>query len=160
VRRFGGDDHGTGRLDRLGGLVGRAPLLAVAFMFGALSLAGMPPMSGFVAKLLLIRAAIDEASYVVAGIVTLVGLLTLLAMLRVWNAVFWGHEGEATWSDEDDDGQPRRMRFGLVAPALALAVLSLLLGIAAQPLVAAADTAAAVLLDPARYAATVAGRLP
>lgn len=151
--------YGTGRLDRLGGLVGRAPMLAVAFMLGALSLAGMPPMSGFVAKLLLIRAAVGEASYLVAGVVALVGLLTLLAMLRVWNAVFWGHEGEATWTEEEEFPGRRRTRVGLVAPALGLAVLSLLLGVAAQPLLTAVDTAAAVLLDPAAYAGAVGGRL-
>lgn len=152
--------YGTGRLDRLGGLVGRAPMLAVAFMLAALSLAGMPPMSGFIAKLLLIRAAIGEASYLVAGVVTLVGLLTLLAMLRVWNAVFWGPEGEATWSDDEDTDDRAPTRPGLVAPALALAALSLLLGVGAQPLLVAVDTAAAVLLDPALYAAAVGGRLP
>jgi multicomponent Na+:H+ antiporter subunit D len=152
--------YGTGAFDRLGGLVSRAPLLAVSFMVAALSLAGIPPMSGFVAKLSLVRAAFAEAHYLAAGLVVGVGLLTLLAMVKIWNGAFWGHDGEATWAD-DGDGQPPaalRVRTSLVAPALVLAALSLVLGIGAQPLLVAAETAAAGLVDTSAYVSAVMAR--
>ncbi|MGH9133434.1 MAG: proton-conducting transporter membrane subunit, partial [Ilumatobacteraceae bacterium] len=47
---------GSGRLSRLGGMVRTAPVVAVLFLVPALSLAGVPPLSGFVAKLGLVDA--------------------------------------------------------------------------------------------------------
>jgi multicomponent Na+:H+ antiporter subunit D len=152
--------YGTGQLDRLGGLVSRAPLLAVTFMVPALSLAGVPPLSGFVAKLTLVRAALAEDQYLLGGLVVGVGVLTLLAMTRVWTNAFWGHDGEVTWADEES-GDTRvvvRVRTTLVLPALALAGFSVLLGLGAEPLLAAAEVAAANLLDPSAYVAAVTGR--
>src|SRR5690606_28422005 len=51
--------EGTGHLDRIGGLVRTAPVLAVLFLLPALSLAGIPPLSGFVAKFALVEAGLD-----------------------------------------------------------------------------------------------------
>jgi multicomponent Na+:H+ antiporter subunit D len=152
--------YGTGQLDRLGGLVSRAPLLAVTFMVPALSLAGVPPLSGFVAKLTLVRAAIEEAEYLAAGLVIAVGLLTLLAMTKIWNKAFWGHDGEATWADDVEGRRPVavRVRTSLVIPALVLAACSVLLGIGAEPLLAAAETAAGNLVDTTAYVEAVTGR--
>ncbi|HVM27352.1 MAG TPA: monovalent cation/H+ antiporter subunit D family protein [Mycobacteriales bacterium] len=81
---------GTDRLDRLGGLARREPLLAVAFLVAALSLAGLPPFSGFIAKLVLVRAAFAEQAYLAAGLAVGVSLFTLLSMMKIWNGVFWG----------------------------------------------------------------------
>ena len=65
-------------------------LLAVAFVGSALSLAGIPPFSGFVAKLLVMRAAALEGAYLSLAAAVAVSLLTLVSMLKIWNAVFWG----------------------------------------------------------------------
>jgi multicomponent Na+:H+ antiporter subunit D len=82
--------HGSDRLDRLGGLALREPLLAATFLVAALSLAGLPPFSGFVAKLVLVRAALLEEQYLAAGLAIGVSLFTLLSMMKIWNGVFWG----------------------------------------------------------------------
>ena len=52
--------EGTSALDKIGGLAQRQPLLAVLFALPALSLAGIPPFSGFVAKLALVDAGIEK----------------------------------------------------------------------------------------------------
>ena len=49
---------GSSRLDRLGGMVRTAPVLAVLFLVPALSLAGIPPLSGFVPKFALVDAGL------------------------------------------------------------------------------------------------------
>ena len=54
------EDQGTSALDRVGGLAARRPVIAVLFALPALSLAGLPPFSGFVAKLSLVDAGIAE----------------------------------------------------------------------------------------------------
>ncbi|QSB13109.1 monovalent cation/H+ antiporter subunit D family protein [Natronosporangium hydrolyticum] len=152
--------YGTGRLDRLGGLVNRAPWLAAAFMVAALSLAGMPPMSGFIAKLAIVRAAILEAHYLAAVVAVLVGLLTLLSMIKIWNGAFWGHNGEATWDEEGErsSATTRVIKPSLVAPAVVLASFSLIFGIGAEPLLAATTVAAEGLTDITAYVTAVTMR--
>ncbi|HUH08307.1 MAG TPA: proton-conducting transporter membrane subunit, partial [Egibacteraceae bacterium] len=59
---------GTARLARLGGLARRMPLTAAFFMLPALSLAGLPPFSGFVAKLALIQEGLALGRGVVIGV--------------------------------------------------------------------------------------------
>ncbi len=84
------NDQGTGSLDRTSGLATRRPLIAALFAIPALSLAGMPPFSGFVAKFAVISAAVAEASILVAVAALLAGALTLLSMSKIWLGVFWG----------------------------------------------------------------------
>jgi multicomponent Na+:H+ antiporter subunit D len=145
--------HGTGYLTQLGGVARREPMLATAFMLSALSLAGVPPLSGFVAKLALVTAAVAERDYVATAVAVTVSLLTLLAMLKIWGAVFWSeplqHRGRS------DAPEPRKARPAIVVPALALAAPSIVLGLGAQPVLAAVDAAANGLLDQSAYVQAV-----
>ncbi|SFO76116.1 multicomponent Na+:H+ antiporter subunit D [Geodermatophilus dictyosporus] len=163
--------HGTEDLARLGGLGRREPALALAFGVSALALVGIPPLSGFVAKLGLTTAAVAEGQYLAAAVVVGVSLLTLTSMLKVWNTVFWqappedaGAGGHPRDGDRRDDGgrgtataARTRLRPALTAPALVLAGLAVVLGVWAEPLLAAADAAAAGLLDTGAYAEAVTG---
>ena len=49
---------GSSRLSRIGGMVRTTPLLAAMFLVSALSLAGVPPLSGFISKFALIEAGV------------------------------------------------------------------------------------------------------
>jgi multicomponent Na+:H+ antiporter subunit D len=60
------------------------------FVIGALSLAGLPPFSGFVAKYGLVLASADAGEVVVAGLLVVVSLFVLMAMMKVWAAMFNG----------------------------------------------------------------------
>nr|WP_174257475.1 Na+/H+ antiporter subunit D [Phytoactinopolyspora alkaliphila] len=83
---------GSTALDQLGSLARRAPILAILFFVPAMNLAGIPPFSGFLGKLGLIQAGVDDGSWLayllVAGGVA-ASLLTLYAMAKVWNRAFW-----------------------------------------------------------------------
>jgi multicomponent Na+:H+ antiporter subunit D len=72
-----------------GGLYLAAPGLALLFMVPALSLVGIPPLSGFWAKLLVLREALaqGQAAWVAAAL--LVSVLTLYSMLKIWMEAFW-----------------------------------------------------------------------
>jgi multicomponent Na+:H+ antiporter subunit D len=85
IERMGG----TGDLKKLGGLYRSAPLLAILFLLPALSLGGIPPLSGFFAKLSLIIAGIEVGQYglVAASLVT--GFWTLYSMTKIWTLAFW-----------------------------------------------------------------------
>ena len=121
------NDAGTSKLDAVGGLASRRPWIAVFFALPALSLAGLPPFSGFVAKLALVDAAIAVDSTAIA-IVALVGsALTLLSMVKIWAGVFWGEPTEpAEHTDERPGVRPIMMSAtGLaVAGTLAVAVVA------------------------------------
>ncbi len=82
--------YGSGRLDRVAGLRTRERLLTGVFVIGALSLAGLPPFSGFVAKYALVLASADAGVVVVAGLLVVVSLLVLMAMMKVWAEMFNG----------------------------------------------------------------------
>lgn len=145
---------GAGRIDRFGGLARNEPWLGVTFGIGALALVGVPPLSGFVGKLALLRAAAEDAQYVAVAVGLVVTFLTLISMVKVWNGVFWGRDKQPA----GDVAKPvitRTVRAGLIAPALGLALLSVVLGIAAQPLLVVADAASAGLFDTAAYVQAV-----
>ncbi|MEV8632459.1 Na+/H+ antiporter subunit D [Streptosporangium sp. NPDC051023] len=83
---------GTTSLDRLGGLMRVAPVIAVLFFVPAMNLAGIPPMSGFLGKLTLVQAGVAVGgplplTLVAGGLVT--SLLTLYAVATTWSKAFW-----------------------------------------------------------------------
>ncbi|MBB1026405.1 monovalent cation/H+ antiporter subunit D family protein, partial [Dietzia sp. DQ11-38-2] len=82
--------YGPRRLGQLSGLAKTEPLVAVAFFASAMSLAGIPPFSGFVAKLSLIIAALDAGQIAAAAVAVVVSILTLLSMLKIWTGIFLG----------------------------------------------------------------------
>ncbi|HMQ26073.1 MAG TPA: Na+/H+ antiporter subunit D [Acidimicrobiales bacterium] len=142
---------GTGKLAELTGLRRLEPLLAVLFLLPALSLAGIPPFSGFVAKLALVEAGLDAREYAVVAASLAVSLLTLYSMTKIWANTFWGPDPDA------DPGRPLngRRRALMVAPTAALVGISLVIAVAAGPLYALSERTAADLADPSRYVAEV-----
>ncbi|HSJ90686.1 MAG TPA: proton-conducting transporter membrane subunit, partial [Ilumatobacter sp.] len=68
---------GTAALRRLGGMVRSTPVLAILFLFAALSLAGIPPLSGFVGKLALVDAGFSARSYTIVAVSLVGSVLTL-----------------------------------------------------------------------------------
>jgi multicomponent Na+:H+ antiporter subunit D len=145
--------EGTGALDELGALARRRPVLAAAFGVSALSLAGVPPLSGFFAKLAVLQAAFAAGDYAVGGVAVGVSFLTLLSMVKIWNGVFWGDRPSER---QGPPSTPTGVRAAaLVAPAAALAALSIALGLGAQVLWSLSERAAALLVDQAAYVEAV-----
>jgi multicomponent Na+:H+ antiporter subunit D len=84
------DDQGTSALKKVGGLASSKPVIAVLFALPALSLAGLPPFSGFVAKLALVDAGVASGAYVIVAVSLIGSILTLLSMTKIWLGAFWG----------------------------------------------------------------------
>ncbi|HVL69978.1 MAG TPA: Na+/H+ antiporter subunit D [Vicinamibacterales bacterium] len=142
--------QGSGELARLGGLYASRPFLAALFLVPALSLAGIPPLSGFFAKLSLIQAGLETEAYLMVAIALAVGLLTLLSMTKIWHEAFWKAAPEG--ADE-----PRRNIRGLLLPIGTLAAVTIVIGLAAGHLFALATVAADQLMDRETYVSTVLG---
>ncbi|HEY3436137.1 MAG TPA: Na+/H+ antiporter subunit D [Actinotalea sp.] len=137
---------GSTSLDRLGGLAKLAPVLAVLFFIPAMSLAGIPPLSGFLGKTGLLQAGVAVGTplaltLVAGGVVT--SLLTLYAVVKAWNKAFW----QAPPAAAPDVRLPR----GMVGSAGALVGLSLALTVFAGPLYAYTSNAAAGLRERTPY---------
>lgn len=137
--------RGTGDLDRLGGFYSESPWLALLFAVPALALAGIPPLSGFVAKLGIVRAGLEVGSYGAVAAALGVGLLTLYSMSKIWNAVFWS---SAPSTEPPPRRPPTGERWLMEGPAAVLAATTLVAGLAAGPLFAWSQSAADELLNP------------
>ncbi|WP_098956452.1 Na+/H+ antiporter subunit D [Pseudonocardia sp. N23] len=153
---------GTVSIDAMGGLAKRAPLLAVLFAIPALTLAGVPPTSGFVAKLALLQAGADNGpgTAVVAGVVVLASLLTLYAVVRVWVRVFWGEPKEPLPDPDPHDDLvvgTARTSMPMYAASAALVVVSLAIAVAAGPLSGITSRAGDDLVDRTPYRTAVLG---
>ncbi|MFC6592840.1 proton-conducting transporter membrane subunit [Deinococcus lacus] len=75
------------------GLLESQPLLAAAYLLCALTLAGLPPTAGFIAKYALVRAGLEQGTpLALAGTVSalLSSLVMLYALLYIWRTYFWG----------------------------------------------------------------------
>ncbi|WP_100444812.1 proton-conducting transporter transmembrane domain-containing protein [Glycomyces xiaoerkulensis] len=142
--------HRTGRLAGLGGLARREPVVALAFLVPALSLAGMPPFSGFVAKFALVRAAMSEGRHFAAGVAVAASLLTLAAMVKIWQRAFVADPERAR-------APVAPVGFGLAAPALILGAVTVVLGPGGEWLLALCDVAGRGLADPTGYVEAVLG---
>ena len=146
---------GSFELADIGGLYRSSPLLAVLFLIPAFSLAGFPPLSGFWAKFLLVKASLDIGSYAIAVTALVVGLLTVYSMTKIWTEAFWKpHPDGVEPALSTLDGRTRAM---LLLPIAALAAMTITIGFFPDPFVAFAERAAAQLMEPADYIRAVTG---
>jgi multicomponent Na+:H+ antiporter subunit D len=143
---------GTDELKKLGGFYVAYPGLAVLFLIPALSLAGIPPLSGFWAKLTLIQAGLLTEQYVIVAVALGVSLLTLFSMTKIWGEVFWKPAPAGLAGSAHHLGP-----VALLLPIVGLALLTVAIGLTVQPLFALATAAAEQLLNPATYIQAVLG---
>ena len=147
---------GSTSINHLGGLLKAAPVIAALYFIPALNLGGIPPFSGFLGKLALFEATAEVGTllgYVLIGAGALVSLLTLYALMRVWNMAFWrpsadveGYESALLANVYESPVTPTRTKQrtvpGLMIAATSLmVVVSVLLTVGAGPLYAIATRA-------------------
>lgn len=80
---------GTDDLKKMGNLSLAMPWLAASFLIQAFSLAGLPPLSGFWGKYLLVMETIRMENYFTAAVALLTSWLTLFSMVKIWIGAFW-----------------------------------------------------------------------
>lgn len=132
----------------LGGLYRTQPAFSALALVPIFSLAGVPPLSGFLGKLAIIEGTFDAGAYWVGGAVLVVGLLTLLSMGRAWADAFW-KPGEAR-----DMATPGT---ALLIAISGLSVVTLAMTFGAEPLFDLTSRAAHQLLQRDDYVRAVLG---
>jgi multicomponent Na+:H+ antiporter subunit D len=148
---------GSNALHSLGGLVRKGPVMAALFALPALSLAGIPPFSGFLAKLAVVQAGIGAEAYVVVAASLVASLLTLFSMSKIWAGVFWGKPGEPVIPTLADDAPKLRAPRIMTAATAAMVAMTLVIPVFAGTVYDLAERAAEDLLDPTAYVEAVFG---
>jgi len=139
-------------------LTGRAipaalAFLGLAFMLCAMLVAGLPPLTGFVAKLAMLMALLDlrsPAAWTLFALLIASGLLSAMALMRVGIRHFWSPQ----------DRPPPRLRVAETLPIAALLMASLALVIQAEPALSYTRATAEALHQPARYIDAVMAARP
>ncbi|QDV44509.1 Na(+)/H(+) antiporter subunit D [Stieleria neptunia] len=145
-RRFG-----SGRLAEIGGLQHSMPVLAILFFLSAMSLAGIPPLSGFFAKLTLIRGGLETESYAIVAAALVVSLLTLFSMTKIWAEAFWKPAPNVDVPIVSVNSLSPLRRLALLGPIVLLVTVTVGIGLLAGPVMTMSYATAEQLLDSGAY---------
>lgn len=134
----------------------RAAVASAALLVLAVAAAGVPPLSGFLGKIMLMQAT-SQASFggVFWGALLLAGLAVALVFARAASTLLWEHSAEPAAPSRS--GDVASVRHAPVFPLLLLVAASPVLTLAAAPLAAYAQATAAQLHARDRYVAAVLG---
>jgi multicomponent Na+:H+ antiporter subunit D len=138
--------YGTYDLKKLGGMAREHPGIAVVFVLAAFSLAGTPPLSGFWAKYMLIRAGLEAGQYAIVAVALGTSIFTLYSMVKIWLEAFWKPDHTA----ERPLRTPHSMRL-MLGMATVLVVLAVLVGVFIEPTYAAAQNAVSGIMERTSY---------
>jgi multicomponent Na+:H+ antiporter subunit D len=116
------------------------PTAGLLFLLGGMALAGIPPLNGFIGKLMIFWSGVESANYFPLAIIGVASIVTLTYVIRAFMKI---------WFESNPKIKPKAGD-RLLAPAV-LVLLSLGLGVWAEPLISLAQTTAAWLGDPASY---------
>lgn len=141
---------GTSDLRKMGGLIKTYPMLGWTYLIAAFSLAGIPPLSGFIGKLLIVQGGFEAGNLWGSILILLSSLIVLLSVVRIFIYAFWG---------EPTHIQPLTKQHyrGLFMPAVILVGISVLYGLGSEWLVPYMSDAANVMLEPSLYIKAVLG---
>lgn len=120
---------------KLGGLASKMPLTAVAMLLGGLSIAGTPPLGGFMSEWMIFTGGVEAGWTILVAVAVFATAITAGYYLRMVRAVFFGKEG----LEAKDPG------VSMVGPMSPLIVLVIVLGFLASPLVSVIASSATTL---------------
>jgi multicomponent Na+:H+ antiporter subunit D len=129
------------------------------FLVPALSLAGIPPLSGFWAKFLVIKAGLEIEQVLIVVVALVVGLLTLFSMTKIWNEAFWKNDpgGSDNILADSYASVTAFKKILIFSPIIILALITVIIGLNAEPFFDIANSAANQLLNPDEYISKVLG---
>ncbi|WKN31748.1 proton-conducting transporter membrane subunit [Porifericola rhodea] len=146
-------------LTKAGGLYKKLPILSSCFFISAMSLSGIPPLSGFWGKYVLARAGLEQQDYWIVGVALLTGLLTLLSVGRVWLKMFLKSAESKTVEPQMSERYFSAQHPGMYSTVLLLMLLVLAMSFYPEPFVQWSETAAQHLLNRELYIEEVLGTI-
>ncbi|QKS70824.1 Na+/H+ antiporter subunit D [Paenalkalicoccus suaedae] len=136
---------GTSHLKEMSGLLKTHPYVGWLFFIAAISLAGIPPLSGFFGKFALIVAGFEAGHYFVIAVSLITGVLTLFSMMKIFMTSFWGEVKIPNPNFKDVKVTK------LILPTLPLIFLTIALGVAAEPFIQFSLLIGEQLMNPSEY---------
>lgn len=150
---------GTYSLRVLGGMYRLYPKLSLLMAIPLFSLVGIPPLSGFWAKVFLIEAGFRTEEYTLVAFIILGSFFTLFVIARTWAEAFW-KQGEELPKKEYvkyfSELKPLK-RYAMVVPIVMLALVTLYIGLGAENIVTVSKIIGAELMDTTPYIEAVLG---
>lgn len=135
---------GTARMDRMSGLIVNYPIVGWLFFIVMLALAGFPPLSGFIGKILVGQGAVSNGSYILLFSLFTSGIFVLYSLLRIFLSCFWG---ETILSERREVP----LKKSWLAACILLTSLVIGIGLGAEYLSMYVNDAAHVLMHPEIY---------
>lgn len=133
----------TSKIREVSGLIRLFPLLGWMFFIAALSLAGIPPFSGFIGKIF-ITSGTFAGNYLWLGAIGLfTSLMVLYSLMKIFMNCFWGYTNVALEKGEKHNA--------IMLPMLILTILTIALGLGAEGIASYVDLATNNLLNPSIY---------
>ncbi len=135
---------GTTDIRKMGGLIKEYPWLGWTFFIAALSLAGIPPLSGFVGKLLILRGSFASEEYIGAAVVLISSLIVLYSVMKIFLNAIWGTPQEYTGASKN------KAKYLWMTSSL-LVLLAVFYGFGADVIRPFISQASEVLINPELY---------
>ncbi|MGG0669344.1 Na+/H+ antiporter subunit D [Sporosarcina koreensis] len=135
---------GTSNLRKMGGLMKTHAPLGWFYLIAAFGLAGIPPLSGFIGKMLITQGAFQTGNVLGSIIILASSLIVLLSVIRIFIYAFWGEPVELPKTK-------RKPYARMMLPTIVLVVLSVLYGVGTEWLIPYVTDATDVLLQPSIY---------
>jgi len=117
---------GSRDMTKMGGIAKHMPITAGTSLAGSLSISGIPPLSGFWSKLLIIAAAVQSRHFVLALCAALVSIVTIAYFMKFIHSVFTG-------TGPRSNKKLREVPLSMSMPLIILAVLSICMGLLLIP---------------------------
>ncbi|MFD2200716.1 proton-conducting transporter membrane subunit [Shivajiella indica] len=149
--------NGTQDIKELGGMYKNYPLLSLLMAIPLFSLVGIPPLSGFWAKIFWIKAGLETEEFVLIAFIILGSFLTLWVIAKMWGEVFWKpgeglpKKANGLYFDELSTGD----KWLWIFPIVFLSFISLYIGLAAENIIILSQKIAGDLMDPSNYIESV-----
>ncbi|HLR23216.1 MAG TPA: Na+/H+ antiporter subunit D [Pseudogracilibacillus sp.] len=135
---------GTSNLREMGGLMKTHASLGWMYLIAVFGLVGIPPLSGFIGKLLIVQGGFEAGNIWTTIIILISSIIVLLSAMRIFVYAFWG---EPVALPETKKSSYRKE----MIPAVLLVVISIVYGIGAESLIPYMENASDLLLNPSIY---------
>ena len=135
---------GTTDLRKMGGLIKTYPVLGWVYLVAAFGLAGIPPLSGFPGKLLIVQGGFEGPQFWGSIVILATSLIVLLSAVRIFIYAFWGEPIETVPLKKSVFNQ-------MFIPTVILVAITVVFGVGAELFMPFISGAGEVLLNPSIY---------
>ena len=135
---------GTTDLRKMGGLIKTYPVLGWTYLVAAFGLAGIPPLSGFPGKLMIVQGGFEGPQFWGSIVILATSLIVLLSAVRIFIYAFWGEPVETVPLKKSVFNQ-------MFIPTVILVAITVVFGVGAELFMPFISGAGEVLLNPSIY---------